>query len=125
MATHTRAIRHWKQRFDKDAIFIWRKGLTWEGERVVAGTEIPQSLYDNKIKLRRFWDSGVIELASFVEPDVLTGAVKTEEVKTEEVKTEEVKAEDDSWLEEPEAEETEVEEAEVKTTAKVKTKKKA
>jgi len=69
-----RILRHWKQRFDKNAKFIWRKPLTWEGKKAVVGNPIPKSLSNAPTKLRRFWESGTIELAQFEEPkNIATG----------------------------------------------------
>jgi len=73
MRTKIRTLRHWKQRFQKDAEFIWRRPVTWQGKQVKAGDLIPKSLAENPTKLRRFWESRAIELAQFEEPDVLTG----------------------------------------------------
>lgn len=68
-----RSLRHWKQRFDKNAEFIWRRPVKWQGELAAAGDPIPETLSDNKAKLRRFWEAKVIELAVFEEPDVVSG----------------------------------------------------
>ena len=68
-----RKLRHWKQRFDKNAKFIWRKPITWLGEQVTPGDPVPEDLENNPTKLRRFWEAHVIELAEFEEPDVQTG----------------------------------------------------
>lgn len=73
MRKKVRTLRHWKQRFDKNAEFIWRRPITWQGKLVTAGDPIPKDLQENKTKLRRFWEARVIELAQFEEPDVLTG----------------------------------------------------
>jgi len=73
MRKKVRTLRHWKQRFQKDAEFIWRRPITWQGKIVKAGDPIPKDLQENKTKLRRFWEARVIELAQFEEPDVLTG----------------------------------------------------
>lgn len=70
-----RKLRHWKQQFDPNAKFIWRKNVLWEGNPIVPETEIPESLKNNPVKLKRFWEAGVIELYAFEEPDVLTGRV--------------------------------------------------
>ena len=70
-----RKLRHWKQQFDKDAKFIWRRSTFWKGKKVKIGDEIPEDLHSNKAKLRRFWESGWIELAKFEEPNVATGRV--------------------------------------------------
>lgn len=99
-----RKLRHWKQRFDKGAEFIWRRPLPWNGETVKAGSPIPDDLKNNLSKLRRFWESGVIELAQFEEPDVVTGqkaakADKAEPVKTDDRQPEELvsKETDRKW----------------------------
>ncbi len=76
MRTKVRSLRHWKQRFNKDAEFIWRRRVTYGGESCKPGEPIPDTLTANKAKLRRFWESGTIELAQFEEPNVLTGQVR-------------------------------------------------
>jgi hypothetical protein len=68
-----RNVRHWKQRFDPNAEFVWRKGVVYDNERVVYGQPISPKLKADKARLRRFWDARVIELAEFIEPNVLTG----------------------------------------------------
>jgi hypothetical protein len=102
-----RTLRHWKQRFDKNAKFIWRKTLTWEGVPTVLGELIPVSMEENKNKLRRFWEAGAIELAEFEAPDVLTGRKAEKAEKAEE--PEKPKAEEP---EKPKAEEPEKPKAE-------------
>ncbi|UFK26765.1 hypothetical protein [Roseobacter phage RDJL6] len=68
-----RSLRHWKQRFNHNAKFIWRRPIIWQGETVEVGTPIPEDLVKGRAKLRRFWEAGVIELAEFEDPDVVTG----------------------------------------------------
>lgn len=68
-----RKLRHWKQRFDENAKFVWRRSVTWGGEPMVIGSKIPADLASNRAKLKRFWASQIIELAQFDEPDVVTG----------------------------------------------------
>ena len=70
-----RKLRHWKQRFDRNARFIWRKGGFWHGQPIVAGGEVTpaQMLQMGKAKLRRLWDSERIELAEFDFPNPRTG----------------------------------------------------
>jgi len=68
-----RRMRHWKQRFNKDAKFTWIKPVTWQGKQVKIGDPIPKSLTENRNKLRRFWEAGVIQLSDFSAPDVITG----------------------------------------------------
>lgn len=75
MRRKVRILRHWKQRFHKDAEFIWRRPVIYAGESCRSGEPIPDILKGNKTKLRRFWESGTIELAQFEDPDVLTGQV--------------------------------------------------
>lgn len=82
-----RKLRHWKQRFDKNAKFIWRKPITWLGEQVTPGDPVPEDLENNPTKLRRFWGAHVIELAEFEEPDVQTGQKPAKAKKVEEPKT--------------------------------------
>lgn len=71
-----RKLRHWKQRFHKDAEFIWRRPVKWNGKVVTPGDPIPKELVDQPTKLRRFWESKVVELALFEEPNVATGQVE-------------------------------------------------
>lgn len=75
MRRKVRILRHWKQRFHKDAEFIWRRSVVYAGEKYGPGDSIPDALAGNKTKLRRFWESGTIELAQFEDPNVLTGQV--------------------------------------------------
>lgn len=82
-----RKLRHWKQRFDKNAKFIWRKPITWLGEQVTPGDPIPEDLENNPTKLRRFWEAHVIELAEFEEPDVQTGQKPAKAEKTDVAQT--------------------------------------
>lgn len=75
MLKRIRKLRHWKQRYDPNAKFVWRRSVTWDGEPVAIGSEIPASLAGNRAKLKRFWASNIIELLAFDEPDVVTGQV--------------------------------------------------
>jgi RTX calcium-binding nonapeptide repeat (4 copies) len=75
MLKRIRKLRHWKQRYDPTAKFVWRRSVTWDGEPMVIGAEIPASLAENRTRLRRFWASNIIELLAFDEPDVVTGRV--------------------------------------------------
>jgi len=70
-----RKLRHWKQQYDKNAEFIWRRRMFFRGVQTIAGDPIPEELAKNKTKLRRFWESKVIELAEFEAPNVATGVV--------------------------------------------------
>lgn len=79
MRKKVRKLRHWKQRFDRNAEFIWRRRLTYAGRAYGPGDPIPADLSEKKTKLRRLWESGTIELAQFEDPDVLTGLTASEE----------------------------------------------
>ena len=71
-----RKVRHWKQRFDPAAAFVCRRRIVWDAKIYERGDLIPDQLAGNKVKLRRFWDSGVIELWEEnpePEPDVKAG----------------------------------------------------
>ena len=70
-----RKLRHWKQRFDPNVDFIWRRRTTFGDETYEPGDPIPKMLHEMKAKLRRFWESHWIELAEFEEKDVATGQV--------------------------------------------------
>ena len=61
-------LRHWKQRFDPAAAFIWRRDIQYGSESFKVGELIPQDLLDNKYKLRLFWEGKLIELAIFDAP---------------------------------------------------------
>ena len=61
-------LRHWKQRFDPNAAFVWRRNIEFGPNHFKAGELIPQTLLDNKYKLRLFWEGKVIELALFDAP---------------------------------------------------------
>ena len=73
-----RRLRHWKQRFDKNAEFIWRRPTIAGGVTYEAGSPIPDVLKNNPAKLRRFWEAKRIELADFEAPNVATGVVEEE-----------------------------------------------
>lgn len=75
MRNKVRRLRHWKQRFHPDAEFIFRRPVNFLGKRYEPNDPIPQALADHKTKLRRFWESGIIELALFEAPNVATGVV--------------------------------------------------
>ena len=47
--------------------------MEWGGKTYRPGDRIPEELAANKAKLRRFWESGWIELAEFTERDVASG----------------------------------------------------
>ena len=68
-----RKVRHWKQQYDKNAAFIFRRQLAYDDKTYEPGDEIPVALFENKTKLRRFWESKFIELWHFEEVDVATG----------------------------------------------------
>ncbi len=70
-----RKLRHWKQRFDKNAEFICRRPMNWDGKDYEPGAPIPEGLKENLTKVRLFWNAHWIELAEFEAPDVTTGQV--------------------------------------------------
>jgi len=74
-----RKLRHWKQRFNKNARFVWRRPTTFGGEAYQPGDPIPPELESNKTKLRRFWESSAIELAEFEDPNVATGLTPSQQ----------------------------------------------
>ena len=76
MPTIIHKFRHWKQRYDPNASFICRRRLQWGGLKYEPGDPTPDGLAANKGKLRRFWESGWIELAEFEAPNVATGQVE-------------------------------------------------
>lgn len=75
MARRIRALRHWKQRFDPNAAFVWRKRTEWGDQVFEPGDPIPDEIIEEmgRTKLRRFWESHFVELAEFEDPDVLSG----------------------------------------------------
>ncbi len=73
MRQFIRKLRHWKQQWDRDAEFVWRRYTRYAGKDCMPGDTIPDILKDNPTKLRRFWESQRIELALFEDPNVATG----------------------------------------------------
>ena len=54
-------LRHWKQRFEPGARFVWRRSINWKGdEMTVVGDRVPDDIGHGK--LRRLWDARKIEL---------------------------------------------------------------
>lgn len=78
MARAIRKLRHWRQQFEPNAAFIWRRPGLWadwrppsvvEGRATIApGEIIPPELAENRRKLETLWEAGRIELAEFDEP---------------------------------------------------------
>lgn len=66
-------VRHWKQRFRPEGPFRWRRVTLYDGDRFSPGDPVPEGLL-SRVKARRFWRSGRIEMASFTAPDVATGS---------------------------------------------------
>ncbi len=82
-----RKLRHWKQRYDAKASFVWRRQTQWPDTSGDGKPELvtfpPGSLVPERViksmgpaKLRRFWESRRIELAEFEAPNVATGAAE-------------------------------------------------
>ena len=63
-----RKVRHWKQRFDPNVKFIFRRGMTFAGKKHQRGDYVPKKLLTNRLKLENFWEAEVIELAEFAVP---------------------------------------------------------
>ena len=76
MHKQIRKLRHWKQRFNRNAEFIFRRRVNWGTKIYEPGDLIPKELQDNPTKLRRFWESHTVELAEFDVPNVATGQVE-------------------------------------------------
>lgn len=62
-----RKLRHWKQRFDPTARFVFRRRCRFAGKQYQRGDEIPESLRKKRLKLEDFWEAGVIELLGWGE----------------------------------------------------------
>lgn len=58
-------VRHWRQRFDPDVDFIWRRSILFDGRMTKVGAPVPKSLRGNRRKLRDLWEAKTIELARF------------------------------------------------------------
>lgn len=71
-----RALRHWKQQFDKNAVFICRRSFKWDDTVTEVGEEIPAGLFANKGKLRNMWNANWIELGEFEEPEDVKAKAK-------------------------------------------------
>lgn len=65
--TKIRRLRHWKQRFDKDAAFIWRQARMFNGVMTVPGELVPDEVLKDRNKLKRLWEASCIELAEFTD----------------------------------------------------------
>lgn len=61
-AIRRRAFRDWRNRFNAKAKFIWFKPTMYNGVMCQPGDPVDSSSM-GKIKLQRFWQSGVIDLA--------------------------------------------------------------
>ncbi len=72
MPEQVSAVRHWKQRFREEGPFRWRRPTVYGGREFAIGDPVPEGLL-SRVKVRRFWRSGRIEMADFVAPDVVTG----------------------------------------------------
>ena len=61
-----RKLRHWRQRFNPKASFVFRRPISWGETEYKAGDRVPDDF--PKKKLITFWESGRIELWEFDEP---------------------------------------------------------
>lgn len=57
-----RRLRHWRQRFDPNAKFVFCKGTSYGGKWYEAGTEVPKALHTDHGRLKRFWETGFVQL---------------------------------------------------------------
>ncbi len=78
MRKQVRKLRHWKQRWDRNADFVWSRRTIYAGVTYTPGDPIPDDLAARPTKLRRFWESKRIELAEFEAPNVATGQAEPE-----------------------------------------------
>ena len=62
-----RKLRHWRQRFDPKATFVFRRRTKWSGEWMEPGDPVPMDGL-SVAKLRNMWDARRIELAEIEEP---------------------------------------------------------
>lgn len=68
MARRIRTLRHWKQQFQPNAAFVFRKTTVWDQNTTfLPGDPVPEGLLPAH-RLRRYWEAGRIELAEFDEP---------------------------------------------------------
>ena len=57
-------LRNWRQKFDRNALFVFRRRLVLEGVQYGVGDVLPPSLLKNRVgKLRNMWNANYIELA--------------------------------------------------------------
>ena len=66
-----RRRRHWKERFDAAAPFLFTRGTSLSGKRYGIGEAVPPELSVRSLK--KFWIAGRIVRADFVPPNVTTG----------------------------------------------------
>jgi len=64
-----RKVRHWKQRFDPEAEFIWRRAARVPGGSAAPGDRVEKSAFPLR-RLRKLWDAEWIELAEWEAPDM-------------------------------------------------------
>lgn len=83
-------IRHWKEKFDADAEFVYAKTFKLGADLYVKpGDPVDKSMFGKNVKarLRRWWDSRVIRRADFVAPASITsgrcGEIQTESAEPE------------------------------------------
>ena len=62
-----RKLRHWRQRFDPKATFVFRRRTKWSGEWMEPGDPVPMDGL-SVAKLRSMWEAKRIELAEIEEP---------------------------------------------------------
>lgn len=74
--THARTnmaqSRHWRQRFDPNADFVFRRSVLFNGERVQIGQPVDKTALGVRHRLRLWWEARIVELAPAARP---TGSV--------------------------------------------------
>ena len=60
-----RTLRHWRQRFDPNAEFVFRRPCRYGGVQYQPGDVIPDVLKAAKMRLQFLWRANRIELAEF------------------------------------------------------------
>ena len=82
-----RTLRHWKQQFNENSDFMFRRhSLLW-GVEYQRGDDIPDELRTHKFKLKRFWEAKRIEIVEYEEVEEPEDPEKQEPDKEQEAIT--------------------------------------
>jgi len=81
-------IRHWKEQFDPNGSFVWRRPTKIQGGMTRIGDPLDAALVKalGPARLKRLWKVGMIADANFEAPNVATGRVTESESGPEPVK---------------------------------------